>query len=216
MQLADGRCFYYALDGGSGLTVGKLNFSRATVSGHEDVDTSAQAIGSKAVTVTPATTKVLANEYAEGFISVRETTGQGQIRKIKSHPSAASAAACVLTLYDPWTTAITTSEQADLIHNPFYKVTESATEEQLPAGVPLITVTASYYFWNQTWGLASVLQNGSVPLGSMVTPGTVAGSVAEFATSSATLAGYDMPLVGIQAILGVDTKYSVVLLQIHP
>jgi hypothetical protein len=215
MQLADGRVFYYALDGGSGLSAGKLNFSRATVSGHEDVDTSAQAIGTKAVTVTPATTKVLANEYAEGFISIRETTGQGQIRKIKSHPSAASAATCALTLYDPWTTAITTSEQADLIHNPMYLVTESATEEQLPAGVPLLTVTADYYFWNQTYGLANVLQNGACPLGSMVTPGTVAGSVAEFSTATNDIAGFDMPIVGIQAILGVDTKYSVVLLQIH-
>jgi hypothetical protein len=217
MQLADGRVFYYALDGGSGLTHGKLNGSRVTLGGHEDVDCSAQSINDKVVTVTPATTEIqLANEYAEGFISIRETTGQGQIRKIKSHPSAASTATCVLTLYDPWTTAITAAEQADLIHNPMYKVTESATEERLPAGIPLITVTASYYFWNQTWGIANVLQDQACPLGSMVVAGTVAGSVAEQATSSATVAGYDFPVVGIQAILGVDAKYSVILLQLHP
>jgi hypothetical protein len=216
MQLADGRVFFYALDGGSGLSAGKLNFSKATMSGHEDVDTSAQAIGTKVVTVTPATTEIaLANQYAEGFISIRETTGQGQIRKIKSHPSAASTATCVLTLYDPWTVAITASEQADLMHNPMYKVTESATEEQLPAGIPLLAVTADYYFWNQTWGLASVLQDGNNPLGSMVTPGTVAGSVVEYATSEDTITGYDMPVVGVMAILGVDTKYSVMCLKIH-
>jgi hypothetical protein len=217
MQLADGRVFYYALDGGSGLSPGKLNGSRLTLGGHEDVDVSAQDINDKVVTVTPATTEIqLANEYAEGFISIRETTGQGQCRKIKSNPSAASADACIMTLYDPWTVAITSSEQADLIHNPMYKVTESATEERLPAGIPLITVTASYYFWNQTWGIANVLQNGNSPLGSMITSGTVAGSVAEFATATDDVQGFAFPIVGIQAILGVDTKYSVILLQIHP
>jgi hypothetical protein len=194
-----------------------LNQSKATLGGHEDVDVSAQDINSKVVTVTPATTEIaLANEYAEGFISIRETAGQGQIRKIKSHPSAASTATCVLTLYDPWTTAITAAEQADLIYNPQYKVTESATEELLPAGIPLISVTAAYYFWNQTWGIANCLQNNASPLGSMVVAGTTAGSVTEMATSSATLAGFDFPIVGIQAILGVDAKYSVILLQLYP
>jgi len=99
-----------------------------------------------------------------------------------------------------------------------YKVTEVATGTliMVPAGVPLIAVTDTYYFWNQTWGLASVLQDQACPLGSMVCQGTVAGAVAEVAESSATLQGYDMAVVGIQAILGVNAKYSVVLLQIHP
>jgi hypothetical protein len=217
MQLADGRVFYYALDGGSGLSPGMLNKSRATIGGHEDVDTSAQDINDKVVTVTPATTEIqLANEYAEGFISIRETTGAGQFRKIKSHPSAASADPCVMTLYDPWTVAITANEQADLIHNPMYKVIESATEELLPAGIPLIAVTASYYFWNQTWGIANVFQDGTNPLGSMVTPGTTAGSVVEYSTATNDIDGYLFPLVGIMYILGATTKYSVILLQIHP
>jgi hypothetical protein len=219
MQLADGRVFYYALDGGSGLTHGKLNMSRPTAGGHEDVDVSGQAAGTKVVTVTPATTEIqLANEYAEGFISIRETAGQGQIRKIKSHPSAASTDTCVMTLYDPWTTLITSSEQADLIHNPMYKVTEVATGTTvlLPAGIPLLTVTASNYFWNQTWGLASILQDGSCTLGSMVTQGTVAGSVQPFSSATDDLDGFDWGIVGVQAILGVTTKYSVIMLKIYP
>jgi hypothetical protein len=169
--------------------------------------------------VTPATTEIqLANEYAEGFISIRETTGQGQIRKIKSHPSAASADPCVLTLYDPWTTAITSAEQADLVHNPQYKVTEVATGTTIlvPAGIPLLSVTASYYFWNQTWGIATVLQDGNCPLGSMVTQGTVAGTVQEFATATNDINGFDWGIMGVQAILGVDTKFSVIMLKIYP
>jgi hypothetical protein len=218
MQLADGRVFYYALDGGSGLSAGKLNLSRATISGHEDVDVSAQDIGTKVVTVTPATSEIaLVNEYAEGFVSIRETVGQGQIRKIKSHPSAPSTTFDVLmTLYDPWTTAITAASQADLIHNPMYKVTESGTGTRLPAGVPLLAVTADYYFWNQTWGICSILDDTDCVMGSMVTPGTVAGSVAEFSTHEDTVAGYDFPIVGVMAIAGVDTKYSVMCIKIHP
>jgi hypothetical protein len=217
MQLADGRVFFYALDGGSGLSGGHLNFAKATMGGHEDVDVSAQDAGTKVVTVTPATTEIaLANQYAEGFISIRETTGAGQIRKIKSHPSALSADPCVLTLYDPWTTTITASEQADLIHNPQYKVTESTTQEQLPAGIPLIGVTASYYFWNQTWGLCTALDAGTNPIGCMLSPSGTSGAVFEWATATDDLQGFDSPMVGIQAILGVAGKYSVILLQLHP
>jgi hypothetical protein len=218
MQLADGRVFFYALDGGSGLSAGHLNFSRGTISGHEDVDTSAQEIGDKVVTVTPATSEIaLVNEFAEGFVSVRETVGAGQIRKIKSHPSAPSTTFDVLmTLYDPWTTAITAASQADLIHNPQYKVNESDTASKLPAGVPLLAVTADYYFWNQTWGLCSILDDTNCPIGSMVTGGTVAGSVAEYSTHADTVAGYDFAVVGVKAIAGVDTKYSVMCLKLHP
>lgn len=217
LQLADGRVFYYARAGASNLAAGKLNFSVATVSGHEDVDTSAQSALDKVVTVTVNTTAVTANQYAEGWISTRQTGGVGQMLKIRSNTATtATTGTSVLTLYDPITTALLATGQADLIRNPFDSVIESATEEQMAAGVPLIPVTAAWYFWNQTWGLASVLSDGAVPLGSMVVPGTVAGSVKELATATNNVQGFDQPIVGQSSILSVDALYTIILLQIHP
>jgi len=217
MQLADGRVFYYAKAGASALAAGKLNFSVATVSGHEDVDVSAQSAFDKQVTVTVNTTAVTANQYAEGWISTRQTSGLGQFRKIRSNTATTeTTGTSVLTLYDPLTAALLATGQADLIANPQLGVIESATEEQLPAGVPLVAVTASYYFWNQTWGLCNVLSNGAIPLGSMVVPGTVAGSVKEFSTATNDIQGYDQPIVGVQAILSVDALYTIILLQLYP
>jgi hypothetical protein len=217
MQLADGRVFYYAQAGASALAAGKLNFSVATVSGHEDCDVAVAVTAfDKEITVTPATAAGTANQYAEGWVSTRQTSGLGQFRKVKSNPAAGIAANVKLTMHDPFTAAITTSGQVDLISNPYKAVVESATEEQLPSGVPLVAVTASYYFWNQTWGLCNILQDGAVPLGSAVVPGTVAGSVKEFATATNDVQGFDQPLVGTQAILSADTLYSIVFLQLAP
>lgn len=217
MQLADGRVFFYSLNGASALAAGKLNMSVATPSGHEDCDVAvAVSAQDKEITVTPATAAVTANQYAEGWVSTRQTSGLGQFRKVLSNPAAGIAANVKLTMYDPFTAAITTSGQVDLMRNPYSGVIESATEEQSPAGVPLIAVTAAYYFWNQTWGPANCLANGTVPLGSMLTPGTVAGSVAEFATATNDIAGYDMPIVGHSMILAGDTLYTVIFLQLAP
>jgi hypothetical protein len=50
----------------------------------------------------------------------------------------------------------------------------------------------------------------------MVTQGTVAGSVQEFATATNDIDGFDWGIMGVQAILGVDTKFSVIMLKIYP
>ncbi|GAG33724.1 unnamed protein product, partial [marine sediment metagenome] len=60
------------------------------------------------------------------------------------------------------------------------------------------------------------LSDQAVPLGSMVVPGTVAGSVAEFSTATNDIAGYDMPLVGHSMILSVDALYTVIFLKLAP
>lgn len=217
MQLADGRVFYYAL-AGEGLAQGKICQGPATKSGHEDCDVAtATSAGDKAITVTPATTTVIANEYAEGFVVTRETGNTGQTVKIKSHPAAVSAANVTLTLYDPLVKAMVTTAQVDLVHNPFYKIIQDAGEEATPAGVPLIAVTDAYYAWVQTWGICGVLCDGAPAEGAPVTLGTVAGSVAPLSTETNSLQGGTYPIVGVGAEhAGVDTKYSAILLQIWP
>ncbi len=213
MKLADGRCFFYAKAGAVALSKGLLNMQALLISGHEDCDVAVAVVAQdKEITLTPATAAVTKNQYAEGFVNVRTPAdGGGEIRKIRSHPAAGIAANVVVTTYDPFTEAISVAAQADLVKNPYDEVIESAVEENLPSGVPLIDVPADYFFWNQTYGPASVLIDGAVALGANVIPGTVAGSVAQNAAALTTI-----PPVGVAMVAGVDTLFGAVFLKLAP
>jgi len=211
VKLADGRCFHYAQAGAVALSAGYLNKAVETPAGHEDCDVvAAVSIGEKIVSVTPATAPVTKNQYAEGYLSTRSATGQGQMRKIRSHPAAAIAADVELTLYDPITIALDATSQADLIKSPYDGVVENATLANPVSGVPLIDVQASYFFWNQTFGPASVLNQDGTALGSLVVPAaTDPGAVA-------TAAAFTGPIVGWAMIALVDTLHGAVFLTICP
>ena len=208
MQLVDGRVFHYAKAGAVALAAGNLNMAALAIAGHEDCDVAAAvAVLDKQITLTPATAPVTANQYAEGFVSVRSASGVGQQRKIRGHPAALTAANVVVDTYDPFTAAITTSGQANLVKSVQDEVIESAVEENIPSGVPLIAITANWYFWNQTFGPASVLSDGAIAAGSQVIAGTVAGSVA-------VQAAFLSPVIGTVQLLTVDAEYGAVFLRL--
>jgi hypothetical protein len=212
VKLADGRCFHYAQAGAVALSAGKLNKAVETPTGHEDVAVLADvAIGGKLVTVTEGgTTPVTKNQYAEGYLSLRSGTGVGQMRKIRSHPAAAIGATVELTLYDPFTTAIVAADTADLIYSPYQSVVENATLANPVSGVPLIAVQASYFFWNQTFGPANVLNDGGTALGTLLVPdASVAGAVE-------TAAAFTGPIVGWAMIAQVGADYGATFLTICP
>jgi hypothetical protein len=217
MQLVDGRVFYYAKAGGT-LSAGKLCASVVTLSGHEDVDTSAQSIGDKEVTVTLNTTAATADLYAEGWISTRETGGVGQMLKIKSHPvQAATTGTVVLTLYDPVTTALLSTGQADLMQNPFMDVIVAATTTEPAAGIPLIPVTNNYFAWLQTWGPAACLVDTTAALGSDIAAGVVDGSIEAISTETNDMEFFAAARVGHTiGAAGADAKYTAIMLQLFP
>jgi len=212
MQLADGRVFYYAKAGAVALSKGYLNMMALAIAGHElcDVAVAVDAFDAQ-ITLTPATAPVTVNQYAEGYVSTRSVSAMGQMRKIRSHPAAAIAANVEVTTYDPFTEAITTGGFADLVKNPYDEVIESATEENLAVGVPLVDVAADYYFWNQTYGPANILSDDVINPGATVIPGTVAGSVAENAAALVTVSA-----VGIGMLLSVDATHAPVFLMLAP
>jgi hypothetical protein len=208
VAIADGRCFHYSKAGAVALSAGLLNMSALAIAGHEDCDVAAVvAAFNKQVTLTPATAAVTQDQYAEGYVQTRSATGLGQMRKIRSHPAAGIAANVVVTCYDPFTIALDATTQANLIKSPYDEVIESAVEENIPSGVPLIDVQAGYYFWNQTMGPAAVLSNGAIAAGSEVVAGAVAGSVA---VQSAFL----FPIVGTMMLLSVDAESAAVFLRL--
>jgi hypothetical protein len=210
VMMTDGRCFHYARAGAAALSAGLLNKAVPTPAGHEDCDVAADvAIGDKSITVTPATAAVTKNQYAEGFVSVTSGVGLGQIRKIRTHPAAGIAANVTLTLYDPFTIAVPTGAFVDLITNPYDLVVENATLADRVSGVPLIDVPINYFFWNQTFGLANVLNEGGTAIGTLVVPSAAdAGAVA-------TAAAFTGPLVGWAELLMADTEHGLVNLTIN-
>jgi hypothetical protein len=219
VQLADGRVFYYAL-AGEGLSQGLICIAALNNDTIQELAIAAVTVADdKSVTLTaPATNIAAANMYAEGFIHTRETgSGVGQCMKIKSHPSAGSGDPCVFTLYDPISIALVTTGTADVSASPFYKVMQDVNEENNPVGIPLIAVTDAYYFWAQTWGIATCLSLGAIPTGAPLVLASTAGAVAPLSTATNSLQGGLYPIVG--EMYGTDsdtTEYTAIKLMLFP
>lgn len=172
----DGRRFRYAQAGASNLVVGNLLQSPAEATGDQNLAVAAAAIGATSITTT-STVTVTANQYGGGYVVVTVTPGLGQIFRIKSHP-AATAAAVVLTLEDPIQTALTTVSRIDLVNNPYDGVIQMpGTRSSCVVGVAVNDITASQYGWIQVGGVANVLSNGALTVGSAIVAADNAGAV---------------------------------------
>ena len=157
-ETADGREFKYGLAGASNLAIGKLSQQAAVVANHQNIAVAgAAAAGATQVTVTLGATAATANQYAGGYLNVIDSAGAGATYLISGHPSASSSGSLVVNLVEPITTALTTSSKVNLTTNPYSGLVISATTTiSYITGVPGIAVTAAYYGWFQTRGVASV------------------------------------------------------------
>lgn len=202
------RRFRYCLAGATALVPGKLQQSPAEITNHQDLTPAAAAIGDTSVTATLGATAAAANLYAEGFLIVTVTPGQGYIYKIAGHAAVASAGSATLNLADPIEVALTTSSRVDLVLNPWSGVVVCpTTQTSSPAGAAVTAVTAAQYGFIQTRGPAAILANGALTVGDpVVASDAVAGAV----EVSADGAPEQLPVVG-HAITGVaDTEYGAI------
>ena len=150
------RVFYYA-KAGEGLTAGKMVAFTADKDLEETV-TVAHGIGTTALTITAASA-ITKDQYAEGMLIVDQGTGAGDQYIIKSNAAIASGTGLV-TIYEPGLMTAWSTSDTDIAlwTNPFYGVTQVAAATASGAGIPLIYITGStYYFWLQTYGPAGVL-----------------------------------------------------------
>jgi len=133
--------------------------------------TAATAVGSTTVSLeitegSGGSGDLVKNEYADGYLIFNDGPGEGEVYRIKSHPAhdASSDATCVFTLDEPdgIRTALTTASLAGLHKNPYNAVAlvdgdaGNLNNRTGVLGVTTIPVTASYYCWLQTAGVASV------------------------------------------------------------
>jgi len=210
---ADGRAFIYAKDGGSGLTAGKLAVAKAIDSTWMNETGSAVATGEKqlTLTITAANAAIDENEFANGWLQINNGVAAGDSYKIEANTAVASSGTSItLSLAEPIRgTALTTGSYFTLVHNPAYEVSHTTTQASTPVGVPLVDVTADYYAWLQTDGVAAVLIEGTPAVGAKLTISAgVSGAVKQFATA-------EDPVIGVVfGTAGVDTHYKPVRLSI--
>lgn len=202
----DGRYYRYAQNGAVLMVPGKLQQAIPEVTGNENLAVAAAAIGATSVTTT-STVTVTANQYAGGYVVVTTTPGQGYMYQIGSHPAATSAV-LTLTLVDPIIVALTTSSVIDLVVNPYAGIVVNPTTATANiVGVAVAALPINGFGWIQTRGVASVLAQGTITVGTEVgASSTTAGAVV---ATSGVLADVGVAVTGI-----ASTEYGAVALSI--
>lgn len=166
----DGREFRFVSAGASNLIVGQLNQAAAPQSNYVDVTAIAAAAGATTVTLTVSTsTAVAANQFSGGYYTTYGTVanGGGQILRISSNTAVtASGTSITITLEDPVVTAITTSATVNILPPPYAAVIQvPTTVTGKVTGIAVNALTATYYGWVQTRGVAQALIAGTPAIG---------------------------------------------------
>jgi hypothetical protein len=209
-RTSDGRQFRYAQAGASDLVAGELQQGAAPIPNHLANTPPAVAIGAKSFSYTPGATAGAANLYAEGYLQVDTTPGNGYTYVVSGHAAITASTAFTLNLRDPIQVALTTSSRVGLRHNAYKNVIQTPTTITAQVvGVAPCVVTATQYGWLQTKGPCSVLINGTPAVTAPVINGaTTAGSVDVWTAAAQPTANY----VGHMMQVGVSGKNNFVFL----
>jgi len=208
--MADGRKFRYAKATAVALIPGVCLQCAAPTANHINRSAVATAIGSQQVTFTVVATEVTADMYKDGYLQVNAGTAGtlGRQYRIKSHTTVTSAGGSItVQLDEPLGVAlIATTDKLSLIPNPFNGVSEGAVQKPC-AGIAPVPVTASYYFWAQTGGVAAALLDNATAVGSNLIP-AASGGVKLFVVD------YLQPVIGYALGVGVTNEYKPMFLTI--
>lgn len=209
----DGRVFRYSQAGAVDTVAGKLYQGAAPIANHLANTPPAVAIGATSFTYTPGATAGAANLYAEGYLQVDTTPGEGYIYQVASHEAITASTAFTLNLKDAIQVALTTSSRVGLVHNAYKNVIlVPTTNTGRVAGVAPTIIADTEFGWLQTRGPASVLINGTPGITApVVNSGTTTGAVDVWTTAAAAVA---VSHVGYMMQVGVSTKYNFVFLTI--
>ena len=220
IDFQDGRRFRYSRAGSSAtIPRGTMAVGAVTPAAHEDELQSGYGVAAGAkdnIEIGLTSAPDAKDDYAGGYLFVMDSTvgaiGQGYMYKIKRHDT--NNAPCHLWLYDPVHVAILTTDEITLMKNKYDDLIVSPASAVVmpPVGVPLITVTAAYYFWAQTRGYCPMLAGAAaITIGNEVGPdvSTNVGG-AEDVGGTAT-----DPVWGIAVTTAADGEYAVVDLHLE-
>jgi len=202
----DGRAFRYCKAGATALVAGKLQQASAEdTTNMQALACAVSAAGATSV-VTTATVTLTANQVAGGLLTFESaTTGAGFAYKIKSH-AAATAAVVTFQLEDPIVVATTGTVLCDVAPNIYSGVVVNpTTATSAPVGVAIYNITAAYFGWLQTGGVASILNDAGSTVGTNVSASNATAGAVEAAVTAQAAIGV--------AVTGVaTTDYGLVKL----
>lgn len=187
---ADGRGYRYAQAGAAACNPGLLQMATDITTNHEDLAVNTFLAGDWTMSVTLGATAITGNEYAEGFVNVTDETGQGILYAIANCPATASSGTVTVRLKEPVVVGAAAATTVTLVRNKYRDILPTdGTENDLPVGVPNVTIAANYYGWVQTKGYCSILVGaGDTTAGSDITiDTTTAGGVETRATVERTV-----------------------------
>ena len=218
----DGRVFYYAKNSSAAITTGgQIVDGIAAVAAHDmDVASTATSVGGLTVTSGTSLT-VTKDQYQDGYIIFNDGPGQGEVYRVASNSAVAGATGLTVTIADPggFRTALTTASLFGLAYNPYtdVKVIDGdGTMTTGALGVTTIPVTASYYCWIQTSGIASVLSGAVVAVvGDAVGVSQASGESGAFDLWDVSTNEDTFPIGVAMGIPSVDTDYQIVDLKIR-
>ena len=179
--MPDGRVFRYS-KAGEAITAGLLCQTPLAIANHDmDLVTAAAAVGATSIVSTLGGTAVTKDQYKGGTLYVNDGAGEGQTFRIATHAAVSSSGDFTVPFEGKQTvkTALTASSLTGIKANPYNgTLLYNTTPDGIPTGFTPTDVASGAYFWQQTYGDAAILVNGTVVLGQCVVPGTTtSGSV---------------------------------------
>jgi hypothetical protein len=208
-----GDLYRYALIGASDASAGQLQLAPVQKTNHHNCAAYAAVTANglrKKVTLTLGATAAVLNEYSGGLLIANDNSPEGEFYRITGHPAADSAATLEVTVDRPFKTSIATTSEFTLVHNNYNKVVVGTTVTIPAAGVPAVDMTAAYFGWLKTKGVASVLIGSAATLGADLIVGGTNGSVTD---RTDALGASAEPVVAVASIaLGVTGEYNPVVL----
>ena len=206
----DGKAYRYARAGTVALSVALLmqqSVADASLDADQELCTSTlyaqsefQSTDAVAIYVKPAATEVVvADFYKEGYLIFNDELGEGQMIEIGGHLALDG------TISQIWKinfaddamlhTTLSTATEVGLYENKYDRiiVRPDTARTGIALGITPRAITASYYFWLQTWGPAMCVVVLATTAGDVLTDDSLtgtgtAGAIHKIATSTSALA----------------------------
>ena len=209
-----GDLYRYTKVGAVAAVAGKLYSAPTQKTNHHNIAAYAAVTAdgkTHKVTLTLGATAATENEYAGGLLIANDNSPEGETYRIIGHAAADASANLEVNVEQPFKTNIATTSEFTLVHNTWNGAIVNAAFTLPMAGVPVIDMTAAYFGWFKTRGIASVLIGTAATLGADL-KADGSGGVTD---RTDALGASAEPVVAVaDVVLGVTGEYNPVRLVI--
>ncbi len=219
-ETTDGRRFRYARAGVGAITRALMQQTAVADTKFIDITQTAHAqiVGATAITVLCTTgSAVAANYFAGGKLIVTTGTNLGDVYDIVSSVLESTDTLLDLVLKTPLRNAIAATDKITVLPNRWQAtvVVPVTTATAGPAGVPLVDVAATYYYWAQTRGPAPLIVDTGDTLVLGGRAGIPATNAVAGACGNATATAYAFPTYGTVRWIAAAAEPAIVDLDLE-